>query len=219
MASSEQPHIFLLCLSFQSFLDQQYATLIDEISKSAQLKRAKSASGAIRYLDSNTPKAIIATDDGLSKSENAAVLAKILSYLQNGGVVVFGLHFPNFVTDVMFENLFKGSFGLGWKRGNYQRGTFEVNTFYTLPRGVASSSLPSAYSMKALHVRDAKLQERIFVPVAGSKTQSMVFAPSDVDRSQAAIVGARIGNGYLAYVGDVNGEEESDRVILALCGI
>ncbi|CZT04072.1 uncharacterized protein RCO7_05669 [Rhynchosporium graminicola] len=219
MAPSEQPQILLLCLSFQSFLDQQYASLIDRISQSAQLKRSKTVSGAIRYLDSNTPKAIIATDEGLAKPENAAFIPRLLSYLQNGGVVIFGLHFPNFVTDVMFENLFKGSFDLAWKRGDYQRGTFEVNDFYTLPRGVAPSSLPSAYSMKALHVRDAKPQERILVPVAGSKTQSMVFAPSDVDRSQAAVVGARIGNGYLAYVGDVNGEEESDDVILVLCGL
>lgn len=60
--------------------------------------------------------------------------------------------------------------------------------------------------MKALQVREAKPQEKIFVPIPGGKIQSMVFAPRDVDQTQAAIVGTRIGNGYLAYVGDVNGE-------------
>lgn len=217
-ATLERPQVFLLCLSFQSFLDQQYASLIDGISQSAQLKRAKSAAGAIRYLDSNTPKAIVVTDEGLTKPGNTDLLSRIQSYLQNGGVVIFGLHFPSFVTDT-FDSFFEESFGVTWKRGNYQRGTFQVNNFYTLPRGVVASSLPSAYSMKALHVRGAKPQEKLFVPVPGSKTQSMVFAPADVDQSQAATVGARIGNGFLAYVGDVNGEEESDAVILALCGL
>ncbi|KAH7319072.1 hypothetical protein BKA65DRAFT_409567, partial [Rhexocercosporidium sp. MPI-PUGE-AT-0058] len=110
------------------------------------------------------------------------------------------------------------SFGLSWKRGNYERGTFELSYFYILPRGVAPGSLPSTYSMKALHVREVKPQEKIFKPVPGGETHSMVFVPRDVDQSQAAIVGARIGNGYLAYVGDVNGEAESERVISALCG-
>ncbi|KAG4437424.1 hypothetical protein IFR05_007106 [Cadophora sp. M221] len=194
MATSEQPQILLLCLSFRFLFDEQYASLIDSISQSAQIKRPKSVNGAIKYLDSNTPKVIIATNEGLTKPENAAV-TKI-----------------HFVAD--FEPLFT-SFGLAWKRGNYERSTFEVST---LPRGVTSSSLPSAFSMKALHVREAKPQEKIFVPIPGGKTQSMVFAPRAIDQTQAAIVGARIGNGYLAYAGDVNGEEESERVILALCG-
>ncbi|PVH74334.1 hypothetical protein DL98DRAFT_658815 [Cadophora sp. DSE1049] len=185
----ERPQIFLLCFSFQSFLDQQYASLIDGISRSPQLKRAKSAAGAIRYLDSNTPKAII-------------------SYLQNGGAVIFGLHFPNFVTHT-FESFFEESFGLTWKRGNYQRGIFQVNTFYTLPRGVVASSLASAYSMKGLHVRGTKSQEKLFVPILRGKTQSMVFAPADVSQSQAAFVGTRIGNGFLPYVGDVSGSGDA----------
>ena len=73
--------------------------------------------------------------------------------------------------------------------------------------------------MRVLHIKDARQHERIFVPVPGSTTQSLVFPPSDVDEAQGAVVGAEVGNGFLVYVGDVNGEEGSDKVILALCGL
>ena len=73
--------------------------------------------------------------------------------------------------------------------------------------------------MKALHARNARTYEKIYVPISDATPQSHVFPPSHVDQAQAAVVGARIGGGYLIYVGDVNGEEESDRVILALGGV
>lgn len=36
---------------------------------------------------------------------------------------------------------------------------------------------------------------------------------------QGAVIGAKIGEGYLVFHGDVNPGPESDAVILALCGI
>ncbi|PYH92042.1 hypothetical protein BO71DRAFT_400873 [Aspergillus ellipticus CBS 707.79] len=77
--------------------------------------------------------------------------------------------------------------------------------------------MPATYIMKVLHMKDARPQEKIFVPDTGAKTQSMVFAPAEVDQSQAAVVGAKIGRGDLVYCGDVNGEE-SNALMLALCG-
>jgi hypothetical protein len=85
MASPAKPEILLLSLSMQSWLDESYSSLIDELSSKATLKRAKSASGAITYLSANNPRAIIATDEGLTKSSNASVLQKVLSYVNAGG--------------------------------------------------------------------------------------------------------------------------------------
>jgi hypothetical protein len=49
-------------------------------------------------------------------------------------------------------------------------------------------------------------------------TQSNVFPPEYVDQAQAAVVGAKVGNGYLVYIGDVNAEG-SDKIILSLLGL
>jgi hypothetical protein len=218
MASPAKPEILLLSLSIQSWLDESYSSLIDELSSKATLKRAKSASGAITYLSANTPRAIIATDEGLTKSSNAFVLQKVLSYVNAGGLLIIGLHFPNFTAMDVFDKFFN-KLGLPWKHGDYHRTTFRFNPACTLPSELSSTSFPGPYSMKVLHVKGARAQEKIFVPVPEATTQSMVFAPAYVDQAQAAVVGAKIGDGFVFYDGNVNPEEGQIRVILALCGL
>ncbi|KAM3074174.1 hypothetical protein ACMFMG_003004 [Clarireedia jacksonii] len=217
--ASERSEVLLLCLAMQPFFDDQYSSLIDRLDKSVQLKRAKSSTGALRYLETHNPKAILVTDEGLVGTENTAVLKKVQSYIQNGGLVIVGLHFPNFINFDDFNKFFQEGFGLPWQRGDYHRTTFQINPSCTLPADATKNSFPSAYSMKVLHVKNARLHEKIFVPVPEGMTQSHVFPPSPVDKTQAAIVGAKIGDGFLAYCGDVNGEEGSEKAILALCGL
>ncbi|KAJ5381425.1 uncharacterized protein N7496_003853 [Penicillium cataractarum] len=219
MATANPPEIFLLSLAYLEFLDQTYSSLIDKLAASATLKRAKKADAAIRYLEQNNPKAIIITDQGLTERANANVLQKVVSYIRNGGIAIVGLHFPSFVTMDAMNNFFASGFALPWKRGDYHRTDFAFNPSYNLPREVNASSLPGPYSMKTLHIMDARPSEKIFVPIANAQTQSHVFPPGYVDQSQAAVTGAKIGNGHLIYCGDVNGEAGSDSVILAFCGL
>ncbi|KAN0119334.1 hypothetical protein V8E51_001542 [Hyaloscypha variabilis] len=218
MASPAKPSILLLSLAMQPFLDDSYSSLFDQISSKATLKRAKSASGALTYLSTNVPRAIIATDEGLTESSNSPVLEKVLSYVRDGGLLLIGLHFPNFVTMDAFD-LFFQRLGLPWKRGDYHRTTFCFNNSATLPGSLSAAAFPGPYSMKVLHVKNARAEEKIYVPVPEAMTQSMVFPPAYVDRTQAAIVGAKIGEGYFVYDGNVNPEEEQIKVFLALCGL
>lgn len=219
MASTDRPEILLLCLSYQEFLDESYASLIDKLAYSTIVKRAKTAAGAIRYLSANNPKAIIITDEGITEKKNEEALRKVHSYIRNGGLTIIGLHFPTFTQMGRFDDLFGRVFDLPWRHGDYHRTTFRVNPSCALPDGVELPSMPEPYSMKALHVKNARPHEKIFVPVADAMTQSHVFPPSYVDQSQAATTGAKIGDGYLVYCGDVNPEVGSDRAILALCGL
>jgi hypothetical protein len=165
------------------------------------------------------PQAIIITDQGLIDRANANVLQKVLSYIRNGGIAIVGLHFPSFVTMDAMNDFFASGFALPWRRGDYHRTEFAFNPRYALPSGVKATSLPGPYSMKALHIKNARRQEEIFVPIADAQTQSHVFPPESVDQSQAAVTGAKIGNGHLIYCGDVDPEAGSDSVILAFCGL
>jgi hypothetical protein len=47
----------------------------------------------------------------------------------------------------------------------------------------------------------------------------MVFAAEPVDMEQTPVAYKKVGKGRVAYVGDVNAEEGSARVILAMCGL
>ena len=85
----------------------------------------------------------------------------------------------------------------------------QINPTCSLPTGVASELLPAPYSMKVLHIKNARPHEKIFIPMDNGMTLS---------QTQAAVVGAKIGNGYLVYVGDVNPEEGTDKIIQSLLG-
>lgn len=63
-------------------------------------------------------------------------------------------------------------------------------------------------------MQDARPHEKIFVPVDNAMTQSYVMP---VDQTQAAVVGSKVGNGHVFYVGDVKLEEGSRKILLGLC--
>lgn len=71
MAAANRPEIFLLSLAHYSSFNEIYSSLIDKLAESATVKRAKTVTGAIRYLGEKNPKAMIITDRGLIEDANA----------------------------------------------------------------------------------------------------------------------------------------------------
>jgi hypothetical protein len=106
MAPVDHPEILLLSLTSRSFLDEFNSSLIDNLYKSAQLKCAKTASGAIQYLKANNPRSILVTDEGLTTTENRAALDKVVSYVRDGGLVILGLHFSSSTRMDAFDRFF-----------------------------------------------------------------------------------------------------------------
>ncbi|RHZ46396.1 uncharacterized protein CDV56_100104 [Aspergillus thermomutatus] len=208
MSTENRPEILLLSLAYLDFLDEAYASLLDDLAKSTRLKRVKTANAALRYLEHNNPSAIIITDQGLTDWRHHEVLRKVETYVRYGGLAIIGLHFPSFVTMDVFDNFFAFGFGLPWKHGDYERTDFKRNPSGVLPHGTKSSSLPGPFSMKVLHVKEARPHEKIFIPVTTYSKDP-----------QAAVTAARLGSGYLVYCGDVNGEEGTNRIIWSLCGL
>jgi len=126
---------------------------------------------------------------------------------------------PNFTRMDVFDEFFTNAYGLPWKSGDYHRTTFQFNLSCSLPSGSSPQSMPAPYSMKVLHVKNARANEKIFIPVDDAQTQSHVLPPTFVDQAQAAVVGAKVGEGFVFYIGDVNGEKGSDKAILCMCGL
>ncbi|RDW89905.1 uncharacterized protein DSM5745_01680 [Aspergillus mulundensis] len=220
---SVRPQILLLSLSHRFYLDDTYTTLFSRLSQTATLKHAKTPPTALRLLSQNTFKAIILTDEGLTEHEpnHDQVLAQVQEYMRDGaGLVIAALHFPNFVTQDGFDGFF-GRLGVPWKKGDCHRMDFDVNPscnrelLYGL--GLATADLPVRYSMKALGVRGARVHEKVYLPIAGARSQSIIEAEESVDLSQAAVVGARLGRGHLFYIGDVNWERGSQDAVVKLC--
>ncbi|KAK5701357.1 hypothetical protein LTS12_028383, partial [Elasticomyces elasticus] len=244
-----KPGILFLSLGHLPFFDELYDDLITRISQTTTIKRIKNPSAAKTYLDAlvltnptdgtNNRRAILITDQALTDRRNKAILTKTLAYARAGGTVIAGFHFPSFSPKNDFDRFFNQGCGLPWKAGAYHRAEFEFNPSSGSASGSASASasalagggggggdaatMPGPYSMKALHVKNVRAEERVFVPIDGAVTQSHVFPAEEVDSDdgQAPVAGAKMGEqgGRLYYIGDVNAEVESTQVVLALCGL
>ena len=216
-SSSPSPGILLAALDQQSYFDEQYTRLIDHLASCATLQRASKPTGAINYLSTNTPSAILITDAGVTKRKHAAVLAKVAEYVRSGGTAVFAGHFSSFVIPSDFNSVFPAQFGLPWQRGDYQRTTVQLNddVLHVRKEGLASS-----YSQKAMFLKDVRPHEALYRPAEDSVRESSVFTKAPIeDKRQAAVAFGKVGEGSVGFLGDVNAEIESDAVVAAMCGV
>jgi hypothetical protein len=220
MASNKASNrrVLLISLNYKGFFDEMFGALLTELSDKAQIQRVKTATSAIRKLSAEpSPSAVLVTDEALCDESNAHVWEAILQYVRQGGTSVIMGHFSSFAPSKSFKTFFARA-GLQWEDGSYHRTTFVVN-------GEAvghelATKLPAQYSQKAVFVNNVARQDSWYLTDEKSVVESNVFAPSSAHANgETAVAFAGVGEGKLGYVGDVNAEEGSDAVILAMCGL
>ncbi|KFH42089.1 hypothetical protein ACRE_072090 [Hapsidospora chrysogenum ATCC 11550] len=217
MASRETDRrVLMISLRKQSFFDDMYGSLLASLNSKANLRRVDHPDEAIHLLSSQ-PSAVLVTDEALSLGENQGVWEAVLQYVRNGGTCVVMGHFSGFTKPLDYKPFFAKA-GLPWDSGSYHRTTLVLNR-EALSNDKAVRLAPR-YSQKALFVKNVAPQDSWYITDDASHTQSHVFAPKSANISgETAVAFASVGNGKLGYLGDVNAEEESDAVILAMCGI
>ena len=83
----------------------------------------------------------------------------------------------------------------------------------------SSENLEPRYSQKPVFLKGVNPNDALYLPSAESVIESRVFASSPVDKEQTPVAWAKFEDGWIGYVGDVNGEEGSNEVILKMCGL
>ena len=106
-----------------------------------------------------------------------------------------------------------------WKDGDYHRTTFARNeAFNTVFGNQLYQALVSSYCVKALHVKHVPYNARVYSLTTESRTQSHVIPATSVDLDQSPAVFTKCGEGFLGYIGDVNNEDGSRALLLAMIG-
>ncbi|KAL8996184.1 MAG: hypothetical protein Q9169_004250 [Polycauliona sp. 2 TL-2023] len=202
-----------------SIFDDLYQDFCDEIGAKYSISQAKSAREVDSLLSNPSLQAILIVDGGLTVGKEHIVLQKQLSsYVNAGGTVIFCCLFSSFVRPPDVNRMFR-SFGLPWEFGDYHRSTFYLSQKIKSVLGHQRAiELEREYSMKAVHLKHTLVDSRAYVPLEQSHTQSHVFAPSNVDQGQTPAVFAKHGSGWVGYIGDVNNEQGSRALIMALLG-
>lgn len=98
---------------------------------------------------------------------------------------------------------FSASVGLPWRGQCYFRTTVSLRPGVVVHR--LSSQLPSTYSQAMIFIKKTGHYEALYTENGGY--------------SAAAVASARVEMGKLGYIGNMLGNEDTDAVTLALCGL
>lgn len=195
------PRILALCLEHNNLFEDLHADLLTSINSKVGLERATTPEAAISLLSGHSSPSVILVADG-ALTRHTRIWERVIDHLRGGAVVVLAGLFSSMVNRGQFDRFF-AKLGLSWEQGSYHR------TTVSLQRGIVGGNLtrllPSEYCPKAVFVKNVG--------------RSATWYASGDSSSEAAVVFADVGNGKLGYAGDVNGEESSNTVILAMCGL
>jgi hypothetical protein len=157
------------------------------------------------------------TDPGIIKSRNVAVSQKLANYVRNGGTLVLGGLFSAQIRPNDLGRYMREKWDLPWEAGSYYRTTIFLN------RAVVNrptSGLLSSYSHKAVFLKHVDPNMAWYVATDRSVIESLVPLPGPgIELLETSTAFARLGNGWIGYVGDVNGEEGTTAVVLEMLGL
>ncbi|KAH0594997.1 hypothetical protein MHUMG1_07295 [Metarhizium humberi] len=216
--TSKTARVLAISLHNQPWFDDMYAPLLTALKSKADFQRAENSTSAIEFLSQRPePSAILITDEALTLRDNISVWEAVLAYVRRGGTAIIMGLFPSFVKPDSVKPFFSRA-GLDWGVGSYHRTTLALNLSAV---GVANTqTLPQRYSQKAVFVNNVAAEEMWYKTDDGSKVQSRVFPPTSAKvAGETAVALAKVGEGKLGYVGDVNAEDGSNSVVLAMCGL
>lgn len=220
-SDNTKPDILVIALSHFDFLNDAHTSLLNRLSELCNVKRVGNVTEALKAFSDTTFRAILITDEGLSDPENQIVLTRVKMYVEKGGLAIVNIPFTSFISlDLNQFNAFFRAFDLPWKRGKQHHCEVRFVPSSAIPGGLNPAELPRLYRMKAVHINFARIHEKIYIPIPESMIGMMdVSLPKKhVELVEAAVTAARIGRGDLVYCGDVNGEDGSVSLIMALCG-
>ena len=207
---------------FESMGQQIFSALI----KHAELVQATTPQSAITHLSSDPkPTAVLLTHPGIIEHEE--VIDCLRAYVNAGGRAIVG--FTELLTHLPlpdFEKLFR-TLDLRWVVRGTGTGTSSSPrshraTFALDPTGIPAPLRPNAlfaaYSMDAVHLARVKAKHRIYVPGSSLGPRAAGTAGHNT-AEECPAAWASLGKGFVGFVGDVNAEEESTRLVLEMCGI
>ncbi|KAH6607158.1 hypothetical protein Trco_003471 [Trichoderma cornu-damae] len=220
-AGLAKPLIFVLTLGddqTQNAFQTSHARFLNELFERATVRHAKTAEKAFSLFTTyGEPHAVFVADGGIARPRCEVISQRLVQYAASGGIVVFGGSFAASSADALVKIL-KYTWDLPWEFGSYHRTTLSVN--HQAVSSTLRSRLPASYSQKALYVYGMQQCEAWYLPTQDSVIEEYVPIPGPiVDFNESPVVFARCGNGHVGFIGDVQPEEGTILVTLAMLGV
>ncbi|RPB19107.1 hypothetical protein L211DRAFT_843012 [Terfezia boudieri ATCC MYA-4762] len=196
---------------------------IDFLKNNTDVTFVTTESEASTQLQSRRFTAVFVADP-IIVEESPNLRRQVTTFAKTGGRVILGHYFSTLVKFADFDKYMETEWDLPWRYGGYGRRDFRLNQ-----QGVnlcREPGLPISYSMKAGTLQFVEPASKIYYPYYGEPEDEEEEEEEEEERQvevhfispEAGIAFARIGDGWLGYIGDVNNEEDTWKVILAMIG-
>lgn len=208
--------ILIISLSEGSFFEEISHRILATLRSKTTVQLAKDPDSTVQLL-AQQPSTILIADEALTENNYSHIWGAVLQCVRQGSTAVVMGQFSSFVRPDNMK-LFFSKAGLSWDGGSYTRTTLVLNQ--AAVGDMLATQLPKSYSQKALFVNNVVSSDAWYTTDEDSVVESRVFGPTPVNTpGETPVAMARVGEGRLGYVGDVNAEEETDAVILAMCDL
>ncbi|MCJ1311957.1 hypothetical protein MMC25_005631 [Agyrium rufum] len=181
--------------------DSKYATV--EIGTDTKVLSGKLGSGAFSAIFITDPQNFLK-----DKKDHRVLRDYVKAFAQlQGGTIIFGSVWSTFVRAPKALHYYQSELNIMWRRGGYTRAHCRIgDTFWSEDlRPSNIPSLESTYSTKSLFVRGNPPESRLYV--------------NDDEQDQSSVVYEKYGKGHIGYLGDVNNETGTIKILLAMCGL
>ena len=171
------------------------------------------------------PSAILCTTAELAEKKYAYVRASLRTYVEQGGRVVVGGPGINHLKIDEIPRLLSSLGGVSWQVEGYHRTTHYLNPAHPLYAAegdsAARAALPASYSCKAIVLKNVDPGEMVYRSTGDSGVESLAMAMhgGKVASDEVAVATAKVGEGWLSWVGDVNQEAGSTAAMPFLLGV
>jgi len=216
--SKAKPTVYVLNLAQDPTQKECHVQLMDSLRAGALVKVLTGQPAFLKAMKLHIPHAMIVLHGAVQDPSRAQTKKKLVQYANAGGTVVFCGDFPSTAPWYNSERdsvqVF-ADYGLPWISGSYLRTTTHLQAHVD---GLDMAGLAKSYSVKAQFLSGVSPNQRVYMASSASRIESKVF-PSDffpLELTETPSAYAKVGAGWLGYVGDVNYEDASVRTIIAM---
>lgn len=189
--------VLVLCPGSKALVDCRYRPLLSRIRCHVHVELGQTMQQSLRFLEESPARSVILITDNAICC-HTTLFSLVLGHLRKGSVVILAGDFGRFEAEYVHAVFDK--FGVAWRLGGITHTEVVRRAGFSIDHPRLSTMMPLAYSQWGLQLTRVPLRET-------------VYAQDSLDQTPAAV--AKIGQGYLCFVGDE--APQSEDIIMAMC--
>ncbi|KAK5653443.1 hypothetical protein OQA88_8929 [Cercophora sp. LCS_1] len=205
--------VLIMALHERERFSTLYSNMVSRMRIKTEVSKAYNVDDAMLELSTNhpSPKVILVPD--ASPMVYGKLWDRIIHHLHDGATVILGGSFGNTATDGMFGRAF-ARVGLPWGKATMCHDVAVCKLQTENVSDKLARKLPAEYCQTGMFIEGVRDHE-----VWYSAERSASYAPEEPDQFRTITAFTKVGWGKFGYIGEINGLEETHKVILGMCGL